>query len=234
MSVYDDASRLSIKAWAEDDRPREKMQLRGRQHLSDAELLAILLGSGSRKETAVGLAQRLLQSTQNNLYLFGKLSLAELQRFEGVGPAKAISLHAAFELGHRRQLAEVPDRVKVTSSRDAFAQLAPVLQDLAHEEFWILLLNRANYVLGRQQVSQGGVSGTVVDAKILFRKAIEGGAASVVLCHNHPSGSLLPSQADLEITRKLKAAGQSLDLPVLDHLIIGGKSYYSFADEGRL
>lgn len=233
MCAYD-SSRLSIKAWAEDDRPREKMLLKGRQHLSDAELLAILLGSGSRKETAVGLAQQLLQAAQNNLYVLGKQGLAELQRFDGVGPAKAIALHAAFELGQRRQLAEVPERAKVSSSRDAFALLAPVLQDLAHEEFWILLLNRANLVLCRQQVSQGGTSGTVVDAKILFRKAIDGGAASLVLCHNHPSGSLVPSQSDLDITRKLKAAGQTLDIPVLDHLIIGGKSYYSFADEGRL
>ncbi len=226
---------LTIKAWAEEDRPREKMLNKGKQSLSDAELLAILLGSGSREETAVGLAQRVLKSVENNLNELGKRSLPELMRFKGIGEAKAISIAAALELGRRRQLSEIIDRPQVKSSKDAFNFIAPVLLDLDHEEFWILLLNRANRIISRQKISAGGVSGTVVDAKIIFRTTLEiAPASSIILCHNHPSGNLRPSQADIDITRKLKKAGETLDIAVLDHLIIAGTGYYSFADEGQL
>lgn len=225
---------LSIKAWAEEDRPREKLARRGRQSLSDAELLAILLGSGSREETAVGLAKRILSSVEHNLHELGKCSLAELMRFKGVGEAKAIAIAAALELGRRRQLAPVRDRPLVRSSRDAFLAVAPLLVDLPHEEFWILLLNRANRIIGREQISLGGVTGTVVDAKMVFRRAIEGMACSIILCHNHPSGNLRPSQADIDLTGKLAQAGKSIDVVVLDHLIVAEKGYFSFADEGMM
>ncbi|MCB0547425.1 MAG: DNA repair protein RadC [Phaeodactylibacter sp.] len=226
---------LGIKSWAEEDRPREKMLIKGKGSLSDAELLAILLGSGSREESAVGLAQNILHSVDHNLNELGKCSIAELKKFKGVGEAKAITIVAAMEVARRRQLSRIHDKPQVTCSRDAFNALAPLLLDLPHEEFWILLLNRANRVLGREQVSQGGVAGTVVDAKIVFRTAIEGGATSLILCHNHPSGNLNPSQADIDLTRKLKKAGEIVDVLVVDHLIIGeGGGYYSFADEGMI
>ena len=229
--------KLVIKSWAEEDRPREKMLAKGKSSLSNAELLAILLGSGSREETAVGLAQRILQSVGNDLNELGKCSIADLvKHYKGVGEAKAISIVAALELGRRRQLTGVQDKPQITSSRDAFNVIAPLLMDLHYEEFWILVLNRANRVIARQQISQGGVAGTVVDAKVVFRKALEAApqACSVVLCHNHPSGNLYPSQSDLELTKKLKSAGEILDMTVLDHLIISQSGYYSFADEGKM
>lgn len=225
---------LSIKQWAEEDRPREKLLNKGKHILTEAELLAILLGSGSREETAVGLAQRILGGSGNNLYDLGKRSVAELMRFKGVGQAKALTLVAAMELGRRRQLAQVRERPQVRSSRDAYNAIASILVDLPHEEFWILLLNRANRVVGREQISLGGVTGTVVDAKVIFRKAIEGLACSIILCHNHPSGNLQPSQADIELTKKLAQAGKFLDVIVLDHLVVSETGYYSFADEGLL
>jgi DNA repair protein RadC len=226
---------LSIKSWAEDDRPREKMLRRGKKNLSDAELLAILIGSGSRKETAVGLSQRILKSVENNLSELGKVSLAELMRFKGIGEAKAITIAAALELGRRRQLSGHIDRPQILSSKDGYNCIAPILMDIGHEEFWIILLNRANKVIGKEQISSGGVSGTVVDAKIIFRKTLETApASSIILCHNHPSGNTRPSQADIDITKKLKDAGETLDIAVLDHLIIAENDYYSFADEGRI
>lgn len=231
MSFYP-KNNLSIKTWAEEDRPREKMLLKGRHSLSEAELLAILIGSGSKEESAVGLAQRILHSVENNLHKLGKSSLSELMKFKGIGQAKAISIAAALELGRRRQLSQIRSKPQITSSREAFQVIAPLLMDLPHEEFWILLLNRANRVIAREQVSIGGVSGTVVDAKIIFRKAIEGNACSLILCHNHPSGNLQPSQADIDLTHKLVAAGKHLDILVLDHLIIAETGYYSMADEG--
>ncbi len=228
-------SALGIKSWAEEDRPREKLLMKGKGSLSDAELLAILLGSGSREASAVGLAQKILRSVNNNLNELGKCSVAELRKFKGVGEAKAITIVAAMEVGRRRQLSRIREKPQVACSRDAFNAIAPLLMDLPHEEFWILLLNRANRVLGREQVSQGGVAGTVVDAKIVFRTAIEGrGTTSIILCHNHPSGNLNPSQADIDLTRKLKKAGEVVDVLVVDHLIIGEGGYYSFADEGLI
>lgn len=223
---------ISIKSWAEEDRPREKLLLKGRQSLSDVELLAIILGSGSRKETAISLAQRILLSINYNLNDLSRHPLKSLMKFHGVGTAKAISIAACFELGRRLQLSSITTRPKIKSSTDAYAILAPMLVDLDHEEFWILLLNRSNKVLAKEMISIGGVSGTVVDAKIIFKKALDILASSVILCHNHPSGNLTPSQADREVTKKLKKAGENLDISVLDHLIVSQNGFYSFADEG--
>ncbi len=225
---------LNIKAWAEEDRPREKLLAKGKHNLSDAELLAILLGSGSRDETAVSLAQRILMSVDNDLNDLGKRSVAELVKFKGIGDAKAITVVAALDLGRRRQLSDIRERPKIKSSRDAYNVIAPIIIDLPHEEFWMLLLNRANKVLGREQISIGGTGSTIVDAKILFRKAIEGKASSLILCHNHPSGNLHPSQMDLALTKRLKKAGELIEIPIIDHLIISDGGYYSFADEGAL
>ncbi len=233
LKTYPNAN-LTIKAWAEEDRPREKLLAKGRHSLSDAELLAILLGSGSHQETAVDLAKRILQSIENDLQDLGKSSLAELMRFKGIGEAKAITIVAALELGRRRQLSNIRQKPQISCSRDAFNILAPFLVDLPHEEFWILLLNRSNRVIAREQVSIGGISGTVVDAKIIFHKAIEGRASSIILCHNHPSGNLEPSAADQRLTKKLIEAGKTLDVFVLDHLIVSEMGYFSFADEGLM
>jgi len=227
-----EAAGLSIKALAEEDRPREKLRLHGKKQLSNAELLAILLGSGSRRESAVGLSQRILQEVDHDLNLLGRCSLSDLCKFRGVGMVKAITITAALELGRRRQLAQVRERPQIQTSKDAYHLLAPSLADLLHEEFWILLLNRANRLIGRHCISSGGVAGTVVDAKVIFRRAIEDLACSVILCHNHPSGNLQPSRADIELTQKLSQAGKTLDVSVLDHLIIGEAGYCSFADEG--
>lgn len=234
MHTYPNESTFSIKAWAEEDRPREKLLLKGRQNLTDAELLAIVLGSGSRNETVVALAQRILAAAGNNLNELGKHSISELKKFKGVGEAKAISVVAALELGRRRQVSEVAAKPQVTCSQNAYTAFYSVLSDLGHEEFWILLLNRSNRIIGKTQVSSGGISGTVVDAKILFRRAIEGNAVSIILGHNHPSGNLQPSEADLDLTKKLVRAGETLDIGVLDHLILGDKGYFSFADEGMI
>lgn len=225
---------LTIKAWAEEDRPREKLLLKGKLSLSDAELLAIILGSGSRKQTAVDLAKSILHSVDNNLHELGKRSLHELRKFKGVGEAKAIGIVAAMELGRRRQLSDVKMRPQIRCSADSYQAIAPLLMDLPHEEFWVLLLSRKGEVIGREQISQGGISGTVVDAKIIFSRALEAKASSVILCHNHPSGNLQPSQADRSLTTKLVKAGELLDVFVLDHLIIAEKGYFSFADQSLI
>jgi DNA repair protein RadC len=225
---------LGIKSWAEEDRPREKLLLKGKQNLTDAELLAIILGSGSQNETAVDLAKRILGSVDNNLEKLSRLTLKDLMVFKGVGEAKAISMTAVMELGRRRQLTDVKAKPQLRSSRDAYDMIGPVLADLNHEEFWILLLNRANRIISREQISKGGTSGTVVDAKIVFRKVLEKQASSIILCHNHPSGNLRASQADLALTKKLVDAGNQLDIMVLDHLIITQSGYLSFADEGMI
>ena len=225
--------KLAITSWSEEYQPREKLLNKGKHALSDAELLAILLGSGSREETAVGLAKRILKSVENSLHELGRCSLAEFQRFKGVGVAKAITIAASAELGRRRQMTAIKDKPQIKSSSDGFKAVAPILIDLPHEEFWILLMNRSNLVIGRELVSSGGVSGTVVDAKMVFRKALEkSGATSIILCHNHPSGNLKPSQADIILTKKLKKAGEVLDITVFDHLIVSEQGYFSFVDEG--
>ena len=223
----------SIKSWSSDDRPREKLIEKGGGILSDAELLAILLGSGSRNESAVGLAKRILNYVQNNLTELGRLGVEDLKQFNGVGDAKAVILCSAFELARRRK-SEVVERVKITSAMDAFKEIAPYVSDLSHEEFWVLYLNRANIVLRKERVSSGGVSGTVVDNKIILKKALLNLASSIILVHNHPSGNLNPSIQDKKVTQKMKLACQLLEINLLDHLIIAGNSYYSFADELEL
>ena len=223
-----------ITQWAAEDRPREKMLSKGIMALSDAELLAILIGSGSIGESAVTLSQRILSSVENNLHDLGKKSLHELQKFKGVGQAKAITIAAALELGRRRQLSDLRLRPKISSSRDAFNAIAAILSDLCHEEFWLLLLNRANEVFARERLSIGGISGTVVDIKLVLKKALDAQASGFIAIHNHPSGNLEPSRADIELTEKLKQGGRILDLPMLDHLIVSERGYFSFADEGML
>lgn len=225
---------LSIKSWAEADRPREKLLHQGKSALSDAELLAILIGSGTPEDSAVALSQKILQSVEQNLNDLGRKSTAELRAFKGIGEAKAVTIAAALELGRRRQLSRIADKPQVCCSRDAYDAVAPILVDLQHEEFWILNLNRANRILSRTRISSGGMSGTVVDAKILFRRALHNEASAIILCHNHPSGNLFPSQADLDLTKKLVKAGKAVDIPVLDHLIVSERGFYSFADEGKL
>ncbi|QMW03774.1 RadC family protein [Spirosoma foliorum] len=224
----------TIQSWAEEDRPREKLILKGKAALSEAELIAILINSGTVDLTAVDVAKIILKSVNNNLNDLAKLSIKDLSKFRGIGEAKAISVIAALELGRRRKEQDRPQRAKVTCSRDAYNEMIPHLIDKPHEEFWILLMNRANEILRPVQISTGGVSGTVADPKLIFKQAIEHLASSMILFHNHPSGNLLPSQADKDLTKKLKDAGRLLDIPVLDHLIFTDKSYYSFADEGTL
>ena len=225
---------FSIKNWNEDDRPREKLLLKGRTALSDAELIAILIGSGSRNESAVSLSQRILASVSNNLSELGRLSIPELMEFKGIGEAKAISIAAAMELGRRRRNGEALERKKITSSNSVFEFVQPIIGELPHEEFWILYLNNSNKIIKSAQLSKGGITGTVVDVRLAFKEALQLGAVGIILAHNHPSGTLKPSQADIQLTKKLKTAGESLDIKVLDHLIITEKAYFSFADENML
>jgi DNA repair protein RadC len=234
MENYPPSNTLPITAWAEDDRPREKLSTKGRQSLSDAELLAILLGSGSRNESAVRLAQRIMESVQNNLNELGRRSLADLMKFKGIGEAKAITIAAALELGRRRHFETSNERPVIKSSRSAYEVIAPYLLDLPHEEFWILILNKGNKVMSREKISIGGTDATVADAKIIFRRAIERQAVNIILCHNHPSGTLRPSPADLDLTKKLKQSGEILGINIIDHLIVTDVGYFSFADEGIL
>lgn len=224
----------NILSWAEEDRPREKLMLKGRAALSDAELIAILIGSGTRELSAVDLSKMILHSVGNNLNELAKLSINDLMKFKGVGDAKAISIAAALELGRRRKESEVLKKAKISSSADAYDAIRPYLMDLSHEQFWVLLLNRANEVIRPFQVSIGGVAGTVADPKIIFKSAIEYLASAIILVHNHPSGNLTPSQADKDLTKRVKEAGRLLDTPILDHLIFGDNGYFSFADEGIL
>lgn len=225
---------FSIKNWSQDDQPREKLRDKGKNSLSDAELVAILIGSGNRDESAVDLCKRILASTGNNLNALGKLSLKQLQEFKGIGEAKAITIAAALELGRRRKLEEKVDHQKIGSSRDVFEIMQPIIGELGHEEFWILYLNNSNKVLKKQQLSKGGITGTLVDVRLVLKQALEVGAVALILCHNHPSGTLQPSQADKSITEKLKNAALSLDIKVLDHLIITEQAYFSFADKELL
>lgn len=225
---------LSIKTWAEDDRPREKLLKNGKRSLSDAELIAILIGSGSRNESAVELSKRILSGAQHNLNELGKLAVSELMNYKGIGQAKAITIVAALELGARRQATDVLVRDKVTGSRDVFQILKPVLADLPHEEFWVIYLNHSNKVITKEQISMGGIAGTVADLKIIFKKALHLLATGIILAHNHPSGNLKPSDADLRLTRKMKEAGQLLEISVLDHVIVTDSGFFSFSDEGML
>jgi DNA repair protein RadC len=226
-----ESTHFPITNWSEDDRPREKLMLKGKSVLSDAELIAILIGSGSRNESAVALSKRILNSV-DNLNSLGKLSLSQLTNFKGIGEAKAITIIAALELGRRRRAEDAVDLVKITSSKIVFEIMQPIIGELPHEEFWVLFLNNSNKVISKTQLSKGGITGTLVDVRLVFKLALEAGATALVLCHNHPSGTLIPSDADKQITKKIKSAGDSLDVKVLDHLIITETKYYSFADEG--
>jgi DNA repair protein RadC len=221
-----------ITNWSEDDRPREKLMLKGKSALSDAELIAILIGSGNRNESAVDLSKRILSGVNNNLNALGKLSMASLIEYKGIGEAKAISIIAALELGRRRRTEEAVELVKITSSKAIFELMQPIVGELPHEEFWIIYLNNSNKVLSKSQLSKGGITGTLVDVRIVFKKALELGATALILCHNHPSGTLVPSEADKHITKKLKLAGESLEVKVLDHVIVTENSYFSFVDSG--
>ena len=232
METYND--KITIKSWAEEDRPREKLLSQGRRSLTDAELVAILIGSGSRQETAVELSKRILRSLDNDLDKLGRLSVKELSKFKGIGEAKAISIISAMELGRRRRETETAKVTQISCSRDIYNLMSRYFADLNHEEFWIVLLSRANNVLSQHLISKGGQAGTVADPKIIFQAALENHAASIILSHNHPSGNLKPSQADINLTRKLRDAGQLLDISVLDHVIFTNASYFSFADEGML
>jgi DNA repair protein RadC len=223
---------FSIKYWSEDDKPREKLMLKGKAVLSDAELMAILIGSGSRDESAVSLSKRILQRVGNNLNALGKLSIKQLMEFKGIGEAKAVTIAAALELGRRRRTEELPDFFKITSSKAVFDIMQPIIGELLHEEFWVLYLNNANKVIYKGQLSKGGITGTVVDIRLIFKLALEHNATSIILSHNHPSGKLMASDADKEITKKLKFAGEQLDIKVLDHIIVTEKGYLSFQDEG--
>lgn len=225
---------LGIKSWAEDDRPREKLMSKGRSVLSDAELIAILIGSGTRNESAVELSKKILASVGNNLNKLGQLSLSDLMKFNGIGEAKAISIISALELGRRRKSLSENKSAKIESSQSAFEQLYPYLADLDHEQFYTILLNRANKVIDVIKISQGGVAGTVADAKVIFKSAVEKLASGIILAHNHPSGNLKPSQADITLTRKIKEAGSLLDISVLDHIIIANDEYFSFSDQGMM
>jgi DNA repair protein RadC len=225
---------LSIKSWSPDDRPREKLILKGKSALSDAELIAILLGSGTSSLSAVDLAKKVLQPAENNLHQLARLTVKDFVKIKGIGEAKALTIVAALELGRRRKELDGNEKNKITGSKDAYDLLKADLLDIAHEEFWIILLNRANRVIKKSQVSQGGVSGTVADPKIIFKLALEELASGIILAHNHPSGNLTASQADLDLTKRLKEAGKLLDIQVLDHLIVAGQKYFSFADEGLI
>lgn len=225
---------LSISQWSEADKPREKLRYRGRGALTNAELIAILIGSGSREESAVELARRILLSSGNNLAALSRLSVDELMRFKGIGEAKAIAIVAALEIGRRKGQSALPKKQLVKDSSMAYELLQSELADLNHEEFWIIYLNNANKVLRRFQLSKGGITGTLVDVRLVMKKALDLGAVSLILAHNHPSGTLQPSQADKDITQQIIKAAKTLNIKVLDHLIITQESYFSFADNKLL
>ena len=225
---------LKIKDWALEDRPREKLLYKGISSLSDAELLAILIGSGSNDKSAVDLAREILNIASNNLNRLGKLDVHDLVRLKGIGTAKAINIMAALELGRRRKSAEIMESPKIRSSNDVYSIFNPLLADLAHEEFWLLYLNRSNKILSRHKLSQGGISGTITDVRLIIKKAIELLASSIIICHNHPSGNLDPSEAHTRITQKIKEAAGYFDINLLDHIIVTDNGYYSYADNGAL
>ncbi|MFT5913532.1 MAG: DNA repair protein RadC [Flammeovirgaceae bacterium] len=227
-------SELSIKNWAEEDRPREKLMLKGKSALSDAELIAILIGSGTREMSAVEVSKLILNKAENNLNELAKFGLNDLKTIKGIGEAKALTIMSALELGRRRKEGEVFRKPKITCAQDAYSVIKPDLLDLEFEEFWVLLLNRANQVIRKERISSGGVSGTVADPKIIFKRALDELASAMILVHNHPSGNLQPSQADINLTKKVKEGGKLLEISVLDHLIFTNEGFYSFADEGRM
>jgi DNA repair protein RadC len=224
--------KTSIKGWAEDDKPREKLLNKGPAALSNAELIAILIGSGNNDESAVALSKRIMNEVNDNLAELARLTISDLQKYKGIGEAKAITIAAALELGRRRGTSVLNEKPQVKDSKTAYILFQKELGDLNYENFFVLLLNRANKVLKTVRISDGGITGTVVDQRKVFKVALDNNATSIILGHNHPSGQLTPSTADIDLTRKMKAAGETLDLPVLDHIIVGDGNYYSFADEG--
>ncbi|MBF0597001.1 RadC family protein [Faecalibacter rhinopitheci] len=224
----------SIKNWNEDDRPREKLSLKGRSSLSDAELLAIIMGSGNREESAVELAKRILNSAHNNWNELARYSILDLCKFKGVGEAKAISIITALEIGRRRTSQEVLDRVKINSSNDAAQILQQQIGDLPIEEFWVMFLNQGNKIIRTEQISRGGITQTSVDIRVIFKRSIELMATALILSHNHPSGNIIASEADKSLTKKIIEGAKYLDIQILDHIIVSQKDYFSFADEGLI
>jgi DNA repair protein RadC len=234
MTMDTPSKHIPVNCWAEDDRPREKMLLKGKHNLSDAELIAILIGSGTRNTSAVDVAKDILFHAHNNLIELSKLTVNDLTRIHGIGIAKAITILSALELGKRRRASETFNREKIQSSRDAFEIFQSKVSEEIYEAFWIMLLNRSNKILAIEKISDGGVSGTVADPKKIFKLALDHYASCIILCHNHPSGSIDASQADIHLTGKLVEAGKYLDIEILDHIIVGEESYYSFADDGKI
>jgi DNA repair protein RadC len=225
---------VPINKWAEDDRPREKMELKGRHALSDAELLAILISTGTKSESAVDLSKRLLQNAGNNLIELSKLCLSDFLKEKGIGKAKAMTIMAALELGRRRNGSEAASQEKITQSRQAYEIFRSLMGEMHYEQFWMLLLNRGNRLMRKIPISEGGISGTVVDPKKIFNIVLEAHASSIIIGHNHPSGNLEPSEADTRLTKKIRDAGNLLDVALLDHIIVSDDGYYSFADQGSI
>jgi DNA repair protein RadC len=226
--------KLTIKSWAIEDRPREKLMLQGKEKLTDAELITILIGSGTKEESALELSKRILSSVNNNINQLASLSLEKLITFKGIGLARAISIITALELGKRRHFAQVEQKPVIKSSNDVFKIIHPIIGELEHEEFWVLFLNNSNKVISKQQLSKGGITATMVDVRLLFKRAVELTSVGIIVCHNHPSGKLSPSNSDKQLTAKVKEAGNTLDIKLLDHLIITQKEYFSFADNGLI
>ncbi|TWP28682.1 JAB domain-containing protein [Apibacter muscae] len=223
---------MNIKSLAEEERPREKLLVKGKQALTDTELLAIVLGSGTRQESVIRLSQRILSSVNYNWNELAKLSISDLCKFNGIGKVKAIEIITALEIGRRKSLQEALKIVSISSSEDAFQLIHPLLSDLIIEEFWVIFLNKSNGMLGKEKISQGGITGTIVDVRLIFKRALELNAVSIIVFHNHPSGSLKPSEEDVRITKEIKEAGNLLKIMLLDHLVVNQTSYFSFADEG--
>jgi len=226
--------KLTIKGWALEDRPREKLMQKGKTVLTDAELIAILIGSGSKGESAVELSKRMLNSVHNNISQLAALSIEQLKEFKGIGEARAISIITALELGKRRHFEQTKEKPIIKSSKNAFKIMQPIIGDLSYEEFWVLYLNNSNKVIKKEQLSKGGITGTMVDIRVLFKKAVELSSVAIIVCHNHPSEKLFPSESDKVLTAKIKEAGKTLDIKLLDHLIITQKDYFSFADNNQL
>lgn len=225
---------MSIKFLSEDDRPREKFLLKGKSALSDSELLAIILGSGNTEESAVELSRRILKSVDNNWQKLSLLSIKDLMKFKGIGEAKAISIATALEIGRRKASQEIPEKVSIKSSADAYTVFLEHLSDLRTEEFWVIFLNQKNQIIYKSQISKGGITGTIVDVRVLFKIALEHFATSIIVAHNHPTGNLKPSEADLKITKNIKSAGEIFNIKLADHLIIGENTFFSFQDQGLL
>lgn len=227
-------NKIPMCQWAENDIPAVKFLLKGSASLSDAELLSIVIGNGLPGELSLEISRQLLARCDNSLNSFWKLSVSDLQAYDGIGKSKAVQIASLFELARRRNEAEVVARCKITSSRDAYEIFRSVMGDLPYEEFWVLLMNKANKLVKKVRISEGGVSGTVVDPKKVYKIALDNHASSIILGHNHPSGNTQPSEADHKITKKLRDSGILLDIAVLDHIIVCDDRYYSFADEGTL